>query len=137
MPPPKKCREHLTCHECGLAHPGKTPGRIREHPGGATVKNFNLVTVPADELKRLIREAIAEDRASERQQQTADSAGLSLNAAARLARRRREVVAEALHSGALAGTRYGTNKLRPRWSVIAADVRTWLAAGCPTVKPMT
>lgn len=98
------------------------------------MKGFQLITIQPDELSALINSAVAKAIADQRTQQAADCSALSLNGTARLARRRREVVAAALESGALPGKRYGTSKTRPRWSIIAADVRTWLAAGCPVIK---
>jgi len=99
-------------------------------------KPLEIITIQRDALVALINEAVASALADQCNRQVADCAGLSLNAVSRLARRRRETVAEALESGALPGHRYGTNKDRPRWSVVAADVRTWLAAGCPTAKSL-
>jgi hypothetical protein len=98
------------------------------------MKSLHLVTVQAEDLARIINDAVAKALTEQRTQQAADCAGLSLNASARLARRRREVVAAALASGALPGKQYGNSKTRPRWSIIAADVRTWLTAGCPVTK---
>jgi hypothetical protein len=92
---------------------------------------LQLVTVSTDDLSQIVREAVAYALTSERTQQAQDCAGLSLNGAARLARRRRDYVSKALESGGLIGKRYGSSKTKPRWSIIAADVRAWLAAGCP------
>lgn len=97
-------------------------------------KPLEIITIQRDELVALINSAVGDALLREHNRQAADCAGLSLNGAARLSRRRRETVAAALESGALAGKRYGTSKTRPRWSVVAADVRAWLAAGCPVEK---
>ena len=95
------------------------------------MKPVQLVTLQAVELETLIHNAVHKALTTEREQHAADGAGLSLNGAARLARRRREFVAAALESGALPGKRYGNSKTAPRWSIIAADVRDWLSRGCP------
>lgn len=97
------------------------------------MRPVQLVTLQATDLEVFINNAVHKALATERERNAADGAGLSLNGAARQARRRREVVSAALESGALKGTRYGTSKTRPRWSIIAADVRSWLAAGCPVI----
>ena len=94
-------------------------------------KSLEIVTIERGELVALINNAVGDALAKEHNRQAADSAGMSLNGAARLAGRRRETVAQALESGALPGRRYGISKTRPRWSIVAADVRAWLAAGCP------
>lgn len=98
------------------------------------LKPLEIITIQRDELVSLINSAVGQALADQHNRQAADCAGLSLNGAARLARRRRETVQQALESGALPGRRYGNSKTRPRWSIIAADVRTWLANGCPTEK---
>ena len=95
------------------------------------MRPVQVITIQAEELESLINNAVHKALTTERERNAADGAGMSLNGAARLARRRREVVAAALESGALVGRRYGTSKVRPRWSIIAADVRDWLARGCP------
>ena len=97
-------------------------------------KPLEIITIQRDELVSLINSAVGQALADQHNRQAADCAGLSLNGSARLARRRRETVQQALESGALPGRRYGISKTRPRWSVVAADVRTWLAAGCPVAK---
>jgi hypothetical protein len=97
-------------------------------------RSLEIITIQRDELVSLINAAVGNALADQHNRQAADCGGLSLNGAARLARRRRETVQQALDSGALPGRRYGTSKTRPRWSVVAADVRAWLAAGCPTTK---
>ena len=97
-------------------------------------KPLQIINVQPDDLIALINSAVALALADQHNRQAADCAGLSLNGAARLARRRRETVQQALESGALPGRRYGSSKTRPRWSIVAVDVRTWLAAGCPVTK---
>jgi len=94
-------------------------------------KPLEIINIQRCELIAIVYEAVAVALAKEHNRQAADCAGLSLNGTARLARRRRETVSTALESGALPGRRYGSSKTRSRWSVVAADVRTWLAAGCP------
>ena len=97
-------------------------------------KPLEIINIQRCELIAIVHQAVADALAKENNRQAADNAGLSLNGAARLARRRRETVQQALESGALPGRRYGNSKTRPRWSIIAADVRTWLAGGCPAEK---
>lgn len=92
----------------------------------------SLITVQPDALIQLIHQAVADALQAAANRTAADSAGLSLNAAARLARRRREEVAKALESGALPGKRIGKPGRLQRWCVVAGDLRSWLSAGCPT-----
>jgi len=94
-------------------------------------KPIELVTLQRAEIVALINSAVGTALADQQKRQAADCSALSLNGAARLARRRREFVASALESGALPGKRYGNSKTAPRWSIIAADVRDWLSRGCP------
>ena len=98
------------------------------------MKTIEFVQIQPGELTELINAAVADAMAKQSDRQASDAAGLSLNRAARLAHRRTQTVQQALESGALPGRRYGISKTRPRWSVVAADVRAWLAAGCPVVK---
>ena len=98
-------------------------------------KTLEIITIQRDELVSLINSAVGAALADQHNRQAADCAGLSMNGAARLARRRRETVQQALECGVLLGRRYGISKTRPRWSILASDVRTWLASGCPVAKP--
>ena len=93
--------------------------------------SLSLITIQADDLPRLIRDAVRDALDAERNAHAADGAGLSLNGAAKVARRRREILSAALQRGTLVGRRYGSNPERQRWSIIAADVRDWLQRGCP------
>lgn len=95
-------------------------------------RSLEIITIQRNELVSLINSAVASALADQHNRQASDCAGLSLNGASRLARRRREFVADALKSGALPGKQYGNSKTRPRWSIVAADVKTWIGRGCPT-----
>lgn len=95
------------------------------------MRPVQLITLQVSELESIVSNAVHAALRDKEERHASDAAGLSMNGAARLARRRRETVSTALESGALRGKRYGASKVRPRWSIIAADVRDWLARGCP------
>jgi len=90
------------------------------------MSTVEIVTLPATQLIDLIKEVLRQHEVEKRQAAVADAQGLSLNKAARLARRRTADVVAAMRSGALPSTRKGN-----RWSTSAANVRAWVEAGHP------
>ena len=88
------------------------------------MKPLQIVTVPLDDLRTLIREAIADAQDSATRRYEEGAQALSLARAARLAQTRRATVLAAMRSGALPARRFGS-----RWSTTAAEVSAWVKAG--------
>lgn len=83
-------------------------------------RTVELVTVQADDLRRMLREIIDEALGDRARTIQAGGQVISANQAARLAKRRRCVVAEAMRSGALRSKKRGG-----RLVTTVADVRAW------------
>jgi hypothetical protein len=86
-----------------------------------------LVTLTADEVRALIREAVAIALDDERRKAANDAQAMSVAQAAKIARVRRSTLTQALVSGAVVGRKTGTG----RWLLLAADVAAWVRAGRP------
>ncbi len=85
---------------------------------------MRIVTVDAQQLKVLIREAVGDALAAKAAE---SQRPLSAIAAARVAKRRTSVVLAALEAGALPARRDGV-----AWRIQPADLFAWSQAGCPT-----
>jgi len=80
-----------------------------------------VVTVQMCDLRNLLREVLAEGLAEERNRTTRGAQVLSCSQAARLAKRRRADVAEAMRAGDLKAHRRGRT-----WRTTASEVQAWV-----------
>jgi hypothetical protein len=87
-----------------------------------------VVCIGAAELRAMIREEAEAAVVAASRRAAAAVERLSANVAARMVKRRTELVLAAVASGALPATRTGK-----AWAIRAADLDTWAAAGCPEV----
>lgn len=92
---------------------------------------LEIVTLPKSALLDLFIEALRSFEDERRNSAAADAQALSLNKAARLARKRTEDVLSAMRSGALPATGTKTASGKTRWATSAANVRAWVEAGYP------
>jgi excisionase family DNA binding protein len=83
--------------------------------------------IPLDQLREIITQAVCDAERKRTAAAQADSQGLTLAKAARLAGKRRETLAEAIRAGVLPAHRTG----RKRWTLTAGNVRAWLESGAP------
>jgi hypothetical protein len=95
---------------------------LPHHP----ILQLEVVTLTIDQVRELIGEAVAKALDNQRRCEEADAQCLSANAAAKLARSRRETVTLALEAGTLQGQRVGR-----RWLTTVAAERAWVEAGRP------
>ena len=100
-----------------------------------TATSSPVIIAPGPELMAFLKAAMRELREEEAQAEIDAAQCMSSIAVARLARRRTELVGEALKSGALSATRYGSNPDHPRYAIRKADAVAWIEAGCPAVLP--
>lgn len=90
---------------------------------------LQVVTITADELRTLVREACTAAVLEASRSAAAAVDRVSAARAARIARKRRELVLTALNSGALPGQRSGRD-----WSIRVGDLDKWASAGFPVAK---
>lgn len=87
---------------------------------------LEFVACSSERLAEIVGVAVTKALDDYRRREEADCQALSANAAAKLARTRRETVTIALETGTLKGRRSGR-----RWLTTAAAVRAWVEAGRP------
>jgi hypothetical protein len=87
-----------------------------------------VITLSTDQIRDMIHSAVREALALRRTEEANDSTGLSASAAAKLAHKRRALVAAAMGSGSLKATRSGR-----AWLTTAGAVRDWIERGAPEV----
>lgn len=83
---------------------------------------LSIVTVPLDQLERMIDSAVAKALAARRVDQEADLQVVSLDRAAKLLRRRRADVLEMVRAGKIPAEKAGTDR-KPIWRVRVADLK--------------
>jgi hypothetical protein len=87
---------------------------------------LSVVTLGADELRSLIRDAVAEAIVAGSRRSAHEVERITAARAAKMVHRRPGVVLAACATGALPASRGGKS-----WSVRVADLDAWAAAGCP------
>lgn len=90
------------------------------------IRPVAIITMTADEVRALIKEAVAIALDDQRRQAASDAQALSASQAAKQAKCRRSTLIMALEAGALPGSRTGS-----RWSLLSADVAAWVLRGRP------
>ena len=95
------------------------------------MREIKVTSVSTEELVRIIKEAVASAIAEQGKNAISDATGMSLAAAAKLAGRRRKIVADAMACGTLPARRVGKPGPLQRWKTTASAVKKWVEDGCP------